>query len=858
MQNEEFSNETNGEKFVDTSSASEKAFDRKTVESAKPSKKIDSDKVAVVDAGKLKQKLDNTQYVRISRGEDYSVLIPVEEYLDKEAVKLGFESYEAMRAKGLSIDTPPLVDRHSYPINLPEAEFSPFLTVNSNAFEKTPGNAKDQINAIGKLHNSENGIKDTNFDTVSRGKQIQQPTHIHLPDANPEIETEEIVVPKADDSFTVTPAVQFQNSDAKSSTTFDDEKKASLKHSSRQADVTGKEPDIYVYYDSKSKEKTGPKEKFTGTHEKQAIRQHGTDVGGGAVFTAHYAKNGTLKTDISLNTGKNRTETKGFVDKSLTFVDETQRFVNRMPKGEEGSFEEVMDSGASSTLEHLAGKALENRGRYKKIRKDVHKEVRELEKELREEKKHRNQKDISVQEASQVQLQLIETKDRDTEETQSNYFNDSQVYFTEAANQFINPDENRFIEVSNNADEQGFLHNSPKEDSLHTTSVSAATQETSIQLREDTTALSVNGQFDAGSGDISGNSKNRSIESYFADEAPNGSSGANDMVSGRFMTKEERLEQAKSKEKAAKKSENKEIRKAATMAAVAKMFEARKNMAKEVGDMSGQGSGDLLKDGSGGLFKTLTDTVKQIASLSIKGIASMLLQVGGMLISALAGPLMLILAVMIIINVLTAAVGGLLDWHSDSGDKTVEEEVEREEEGEDYVTYLDSEELWNIMDELYENYPLMSFEQETAVWYALDKVGCEYEQEHHTELVDEVYDASSLVYRAYWYVGVDISYEDNYSAAGMCEALIFNGREVMNGVMKPGDLLFYGGSDNGRYAGIYHVAMYVGNIDGVDKMVEARNPDSGVVYCNVRDENLVVIARPCDELDPPEPEDAME
>jgi len=371
MQNEKFSNGTKDAVFVDTVSTSENVFDGKKAGITTTSTKIDSEKIAAVETGKLKQKLDNTQYVRIPRGEDYSVLIPVEEYLDKEAAKLGFESYAAMRAEGLSIDTPPLVDRHSNPVNLAENKSSSFLTVNSNAFETAPERAKDQINTIGKLYNSENGIKDTIFDADSSKEQIQQPTHTHLPAAKSEIKTGEIAVPQTNDSFTVTPAAQFQNPDAKSSTTFDDEKKASPKHSSRQTDVTGKESDIYVYYDSKSKEKAGPKEKFTGTHEKQAIRQHGTDVGGGAVFTAHYAKNGTLKTDISLNTGKNRTETKGFVDKSLTFVDETQRFVNRMPKGEEGSFEEVMDSSASSTLEHLAGKALENRGRYKKIRKDV-------------------------------------------------------------------------------------------------------------------------------------------------------------------------------------------------------------------------------------------------------------------------------------------------------------------------------------------------------------------------------------------------------------------------------------------------------------------------------------------------------
>ena len=54
------------------------------------------------------------------------------------------------------------------------------------------------------------------------------------------------------------------------------------------------------------------------------------------------------------------------------------------------------------------------------------------------------------------------------------------------------------------------------------------------------------------------------------------------------------------------------------------------------------------------------------------------------------------------------------------------------------------------------------------------------------------------------------------------------------------------------------MAIYVGNIDEVDKMVEARNPDAGVVFCNVRTDNLVVVARPCDELDPPEPEEDAE
>ena len=44
--------------------------------------------------------------------------------------------------------------------------------------------------------------------------------------------------------------------------------------------------------------------------------------------------------------------------------------------------------------------------------------------------------------------------------------------------------------------------------------------------------------------------------------------------------------------------------------------------------------------------------------------------------------------------------------------------------------------------------------------------------------------------------------------------------------------------------GIYHVAIYVGRVNGVDKMVEARGTSYGVVYCDVRTNNVVNISRP--------------
>ena len=56
----------------------------------------------------------------------------------------------------------------------------------------------------------------------------------------------------------------------------------------------------------------------------------------------------------------------------------------------------------------------------------------------------------------------------------------------------------------------------------------------------------------------------------------------------------------------------------------------------------------------------------------------------------------------------------------------------------------------------------------------------------------------------------------------------------------PGDLIYYGGSINGRYMGIYHVAIYIGN----GNAVEALNEKCGVVYQKLRTKNAIMVARP--------------
>ena len=58
--------------------------------------------------------------------------------------------------------------------------------------------------------------------------------------------------------------------------------------------------------------------------------------------------------------------------------------------------------------------------------------------------------------------------------------------------------------------------------------------------------------------------------------------------------------------------------------------------------------------------------------------------------------------------------------------------------------------------------------------------------------------------------------------------------------LQPGDLVFYGGEANGRYMGIYHVAIYVGN----GMCVEALNTSYGVVYQRLRTTNAIMVCRP--------------
>ena len=137
-------------------------------------------------------------------------------------------------------------------------------------------------------------------------------------------------------------------------------------------------------------------------------------------------------------------------------------------------------------------------------------------------------------------------------------------------------------------------------------------------------------------------------------------------------------------------------------------------------------------------------------------------------------------------------------------------------------------------------------EQDTVIRFALSKVGFPYSQ-GPARANGTAFDCSSLAYYSWQAAGKDISYGANYPPTAAVEAskIYSNGTVVSSttassDMLQPGDLIFYGGHDNGRYLGIYHVAVYLGN----GKVVEAMNERYGVVYGSVRTKNVILVLRP--------------
>ena len=319
------------------------------------------------------------------------------------------------------------------------------------------------------------------------------------------------------------------------------------------------------------------------------------------------------------------------------------------------------------------------------------------------------------------------------------------------------------------------------------------------------------------------NKNSKSVDSYFArDSEKKKAAGSQE----KFTTNEERYSKANDQRKTKKKEYSAETKKAAKITAVSNFLRAKKITQNQLANMSGQVTGDLVKDGAGFLqiitqslmeaFKTKVKTAVISAFASFFGFLASLM-------SAIAPLLIIVITVIIITTSFFSIFTDGVDVPSGDG-----------------YTYasLTEEEIDEIIENLCLLYDDMSYEQEALLEYALSKVGCEYNQNYHWSLTEDIFDCSSLAYRSYLEIGINISNQGIYSAAEECR-MVVDGMHLVSGELMPGDLIFYGGSDNDRYMGVYHVAIYVG--DG--KMVEARGTSWGVVYCDVRTSNTVAYGR---------------
>lgn len=295
----------------------------------------------------------------------------------------------------------------------------------------------------------------------------------------------------------------------------------------------------------------------------------------------------------------------------------------------------------------------------------------------------------------------------------------------------------------------------------------------------------------------------------------------------RIESRKTELKEAK-KEKDSKNKKNSDSKKkAATKMSVANFLKGKKDLSNELANNADY-SGNAFSDGKRGLVGTVLEVINPMTYLKqyIAGIVA----AAAPYVLAFTGIIMVVIMIVAIlvqvlspIQAVSNAIDEFLSWFS------FEEEV--------FVcNFMTEDEIDEILADI-----SMDEDQEAVVRYAMSKVGCPYSQEFRCS--GTAFDCSSLAYYAWQAAGVDISYGAGTvpSAAEGARIMDERGLEVLTvSNMKPGDLVYYGGSANGRYLGIYHVAIYIG--DGL--CVEALNSTYGVVLQELRTENAIMVIRP--------------
>ena len=524
-----------------------------------------------------------------------------------------------------------------------------------------------------------------------------------------------------------------------------------------------------------------------------------SNAGDGANFRFEYSRNGKLNAKVKLAKGRDRTSAgtlSGRAKGAGRFVEKGANAYETLfkPTGED-EIDAAFDTKTDSFFKHIQRKHLKKHDRYRAVRIKATKDIKQLKKEIKAEKK------------------------TDEQRIHDAYFNKSTGGFASDADKFSQFTDGKFAKENSTDGGEG-LFLAVNASKINDAPVVGSDGKKTTYKFEDGNPSS-----EYGTG--------KSLDFNKVNERN---------VTKREMNKQESLEQKKAEKKAAKKQEKKEIKRAAAAASVSRMLETKKNISKELRGEQ-ELTGDLLVDGNSGLTKTITSSVKNFFANLGKRIGK---TVGSLVMKILAGilgliwPLLLAALPVLLVVAFISSLGGADE--TDVGAGGYEYDMETTDSGYYLATPYSEDEISSIITSLYSMYPEMNLAREQVIRFALRTVGSPYNQNSHGNHDDNVWDCSELAYCSFLNAGIDISNGGGYCAADECYATEQNNKVITGEyTLLPGDLLFYGGSDNGRHLGVYHVSIYLGKIDGVDRMVEAYGSDRGVIVSDVRNKGKIVV-----------------
>jgi len=568
--------------------------------------------------------------------------------------------------------------------------------------------------------------------------------------------------------------------------------------------------------------------------DKIAERVSETKAGDGAEFKHRYNRNGKLIASVKLSKDLERESSNGKLSKGVYDGRKTAQFVESLhdkydvflKSSDEETLDTKLDDRSERFLSHVDRNIRRKKNRYHSIKINSKKDIKQIKKEFKEEEKHNrellvdlcfNKSDSSFVSESSTFFGVTDNKFLDSDSRKMNSFvTAASIYGGYRPGDFIsNKDNAAVLSASLNNNTSPYISGTvvPKKNA-------------------DSISVSSSAMFENDS-----KSSNVEVLPFAVLDAQ--------AIEHRTMTKQEMLEQKKAEKKAAKKAEKKQIRKQAVVTSVSNMLETKKNLSNELMG-NGQLTGDLIVDGYSGVTKTIGtiffNEVKYYAGYAVRQVGKILAK----LLSAIVGiignvfPVAIIIAIpLLLVSMFCSLVKGILSSFDSEGEYTLSVNSSNDFVGDP----LSDEEIEVIMNQLMAQYNL-TVEQRNALQYALRAVGCAYDQDSHGNHSDKVYDCSELAYLAMQKAGVDINIV-GHVAADQAKGLEQNGYRVDDGEsLKPGDLIFYSYNVNGRYKNISHVAIYMGKVNGVDRMVEAANETQGVIISSVNPNNIKSICRP--------------